>query len=70
MSPTERANLIVTLSKDLANSVEIYEKASEGGKKYVWPGTNVEFHHSKGAIKRRIVEIRQQLVQLTHTFDN
>ena len=28
------------------------------------------FHHSKGAIKRRIVEIRQQLVQLTHTFVN
>lgn len=70
MTYTERANLIASLSKDLADSVEIYEKASEGGKKHVWAGCTVDSHHSKCAIKRRIVEIRKQLLQINSMLNN
>lgn len=70
MTITERVKLIASLTNDLTESIEIYDKASESGTKYVWAGNTVDYHHSKGAIQRRITEIRQQLLQLTHTFNN
>ncbi len=70
MTYTERANLIVSLSKDLADSVELYEKLSDGGRKHVWAGCDIDLHHSKCAIKRRIVEIRKQLLQINPMLNN
>ena len=62
MNSTERMSLIMLQVRDLEEAVKAYAKAKkESPYNYVYAGNNVPLHHSKEAIERRILQIRQDL---------
>ena len=70
---SERANAIVTLSKDLADSVAEYEKCKEQTGYSPYQGTAYDHdpckylstHDSRGAMRNRIKTIRAELMKLS-----
>ncbi len=64
MKLSDRAKLISLLSKELEESVGRYEKA-KGSKAWVWSGDGLDIYDSKTALARRIVTIREELMQLS-----
>ena len=61
MTNLDRMNLISLTMKSLAEAVRVYEteKKEQGGFTF-----NIEKHCSKEAIKRRVTQIRQDLLLL------
>ena len=65
MTNREWAKLIVLATKDLEEVVNVYEKAAAASSTgYVYAGYEVPKHHSKETIKRRITQIRHDLLML------
>lgn len=63
MTNSERMKMLMLAVKDLNEAVGVYEKVKAEDKN-VWGGINVPKHYSKEAIKRRITQIRQDLLIL------
>ena len=63
MTNLDRMKLLMLMVKDLDDAVKVYEKARADGS-YVYAGCAVPMHCSKEAIKRRITQIRQDLLLL------
>lgn len=62
MKINERIDLLMLETKDLVDAVNAYAKAKkEAPHGYVYAGVNVPLHHTKEAIERRIVQMRQDL---------
>ena len=63
MTILDRMKMLTLASKDLGEAVKVYadEKAKS---KYVYAGYSVPMHCSKEAIKRRIKQMRQDLLLL------
>ena len=60
----ERMKMLTLEVKDMNDAVQAYEKAKAGNGGYAYAGYEVPMHHSKEAIKRRITQIRQDLLVL------
>lgn len=63
MTILDRMKILTLASKDLNEAVKVYEDAKAEGK-YVYAGRSVPMHCSKEAIKRRIKQMRQDLLLL------
>lgn len=65
MKINDRINLIMLAAKDLNEAVNAYAKAA-GNAPHGWvqASINVPLYHSKEAIERRIVQMRQDLLML------
>lgn len=63
MTILDRMKLLTLAAKDLNDAVSVYGKA-KAEVKYVWVGRDVPMHCSKEAIKRRITQMRQDLLLL------
>lgn len=63
MTNLDRMKMLVLATKDLEDTVEAYEKAKadKGSAVYVW---DVPRHYTKEAVKRRITQIRRDLLLL------
>ena len=63
MTNLDRMKLLMLIAKDLDDAVKVYEKAKVENR---WgrTGNEVPLHCSKCAIKRRITQMRQDLLQL------
>lgn len=59
----DRLKMLMFAAKDLEDAVKVYERAKTE-KSYVYAGYNVPMHCGKEAIKRRITQMRQDLLQL------
>lgn len=55
--------MLMLAAKDLDEAVKVYEKARADGS-YVYAGCAVPMHCGKEAIKRRITQMRQDLLLL------
>lgn len=65
MNNIERANMIFSLSNELACSVENYEKAkAKKDGRCVYAGVDVDYKDSLTSIHRKITLIREQLMVL------
>lgn len=63
MTNLDRMKLLTLGMKDLDDAVKVYEKAKAEGS-YVYAGYGVPMHCCKEAIKRRITQMRQDLLLL------
>lgn len=63
MTNLEWMKLLTLAVKDLKEAVEVYEKAKSENR-CTYTGYDVPKHCSKEALKRRIKQIRQDLLQL------
>ena len=63
MTNLDRMKLLMLTAKDLDDAVKAYEKA-KAEVRWIRAGYEVPMHHSKEAIKRRIVQMRQDLLLL------
>ena len=63
MTNPDRMKLLTLAAKDLKEAVDVYEEAKSKNR-CTYAGYNVPKHCSKEAIKRRITQIRQDLLQL------
>jgi hypothetical protein len=63
MTNLEWMKLLTLAVKDLKEAVEVYEKAKSENRR-TYAGYDVPKHCSKEAIKRRIKQIRQDLLEL------
>lgn len=63
MTNLDRMKLLMLETKDLDEAVKVYEKA-KAENKFVYAGYAVPMHCSKEAIKRRIAQMRQDLLIL------
>lgn len=63
MRPIDRMVLVTMSAQDLEEAVRAYEKAKKDSGR-VWAGYEVPMYHSKESIKRRIVQMRQDLLML------
>ena len=63
MTILDRMKLLTLAAKDLNDAVNVYGKA-KAEDKYVYAGCTVPMHCSKEAIKRRITQMRQDLLLL------
>lgn len=63
MNNLDRMKLLTLAAKDLDDAVKVYEKA-KAENKYVYARCDVPKHCSKEAIKRRITQLRQDLLLL------
>lgn len=63
MSILDRMKLLMLAVKDLYDAVNVYEKA-KAENRWVRAGNEVPMHCSKNAIKRRIAQMRQDLLLL------
>lgn len=63
MTNLEWMKLLTLAVKDLKEAVEVYEKAKSENR-CTYAGYDVPKHCSKEALKRRIKQIRQDLLQL------
>lgn len=63
MTNVDNMELIVLGTKDLEEAVSAYEKA-KSERKYTYEYVDVPRYHSKRAIKRRITQLRQDLLML------
>ena len=63
MTTLDRMKMLALAAKDLEEAVQVYEKAKadKGSPVYVW---DVPRHCTREAIKRRITQIRQDLLAL------
>lgn len=68
MKPMERMVLLMMSVQDLSEAVEIYAKCMEDNG-HVYSGYDVPLYHSKDSIKRRIVQMRQNLLMLQNEID-
>lgn len=64
MTNLERMKMLTLAIKDMDDAVRAYEKAKAENGGYAYAGYGVPTHHSKEAIKRRITQIRQDLLVL------
>lgn len=65
MRINDRIDLLMLAAKDLEEAVNAYVKAKkEAPHGCVYAGVHVPLHHSKEAIERRIVGMRQDLLAL------
>lgn len=67
MSPMERMVLLMMSTQDLEEAVRAYETAKEEYGR-VWAGYAVPIYHSRESIKRRIVQMRQDLLMLAKSL--
>lgn len=67
MTNLDRMKMLALAVKDLEDAVKTYEKAKtdKGSPVYVW---DVPRHCTKEAIKRRITQIRQDLLMLERSL--
>lgn len=63
MTNVDHMKLIVLETKDLEEAVNAYEKA-KSERKYTYEYVDVPRCHSKEAVKRRITQLRQDLLML------
>lgn len=63
MRPIDRMVLVTMSAQDLEEAVRAYETAKKDSGR-VWTGYEVPKYHSKESIKRRIVQMRQDLLML------
>ena len=63
MSIIDRLKMLMLASKDLNDAVKVYADA-KAECKYVYAGCAVPMHCSKESIKRRITQMRQDLLLL------
>lgn len=63
MTNLDRMKMLTLAMKDLDDAVKVYEKARADGS-YVYAGCAVPMHCGKEAIKRRITQMRQDLLLL------
>jgi hypothetical protein len=63
MTIIDRMKMLTLASKDLNEAVKVYADA-KAERKYVYAGCAVPLHCSKEAIKRRITQMRQDLLLL------
>lgn len=65
MKTTERMHMVALMTKGLESSVDTYCKAK--GKKDCspYPGYDVPMEHCKESIKRRIILIREELLNIS-----
>ena len=64
MTNLDWMKLIQLAVKDLDAAVKVYEKAKAENRGVAYAGYEVPMHCSKEAIKRRITQIRQDLLQM------
>ena len=62
MTNLERMKLLTLAMKDMNDAVQVYEKAKADNGGHVYAGCGVPKHFSKESIKRRITQIRQDLL--------
>lgn len=67
MNTTERNELIRLLSNELCNTVSTYEEVKKD-KPYVVAGYGVTNFESKTAIQRRIMVLREELLELSKSL--
>ena len=63
MNNLDRMKLLMLLANDLNDAIKIYDKVKSEDR-YINPGCNIPMHCSKEAIKRRIRQMRQDLLRL------
>ena len=63
MTNLDRMKLLMLMAKDLDEAVRAYEKA-KAENRWVRAGCEVPLHCGKDAIKRRITQMRQDLLLL------
>lgn len=63
MKTVDRMQMLSLAVDDLSEAVNVYAKAKEDTG-YAWAGNVVPLHCSKKSIKRRITQIRQDLLML------
>lgn len=63
MTNLDRLKMLMLAAKDLEDAVKVYEKA-KAENRWVHAGVEIPLHCGKEAIKRRITQIRQDLLLL------
>lgn len=63
MNNFDRMKMIMLAAKDLEDAVKVYAKVVAEDR-YTYPGCNIPLHCTKEAIKRRITQMRQDLLLL------
>ena len=63
MNNLDRMKFLMLLANDLNDAMQVYENI-KAVDKVIYPGCNVPMHCNKKAIKRRITQMRQDLLLL------